>query len=690
MRAIRQSGPRSITGTEFVGNLQLRMKKYLLPLIILLGAVIRIAYLASIWNSPVLTVPIIDSGYYHTWAANLAAGVQGQQDIFFMSPLYPCFLAFIYKLTGPFPQAAAFVQVLIGILLIYLFYLLGKRLFHEDVGLLCALFAAFYRPFIYYEGVLLSATLILLLNACALLLLLRMRKAFLADILAGLLLGLSALARPNVLLFVALLAMAYLLIPSLGGRRRAGLIILGAALALLPVAYRNYQVGGKWVLTTAGAGMNFYVGNNPEADGTYREAPFLRSAEPQYEELDYRIEAAHRTGKNLDVAEASHYWLIQGLSFIQHQPLDYLRLLSRKFFLFFHRTEIPNNLSIYAALSFSGILHWIPLTFGILAPFGLAFWLLNLRNSRLLLAHVYSVSYLLATLLFFAASEYRLPVLLFLLPFAAAGINELWQCLREKRRLQAGKYLLLGFLFFLPINMPTAFTDTLMTPRMDYFNLGSVLQKQGRHQEAAAMLQRSLICDPNFAEAHRALGDSYRALGFREQAADEFLRAGLDPKKELEALDVEALFRKAQEQLNHHDSKGALQSCLEGLALSPDPPNYIYCNIAFLSLQVGDTAQALDYLKTAGESDPHEARVPYLKGIIAEGRRNWSEAVQQFTLALELKPDFDLARAHSALAYLEAGDKSAAARLIESLLGKAIEDQELADLVKQIAARAGY
>jgi len=77
--------------------------------------------------------------------------------------------------------------------------------------------------------------------------------------------------------------------------------------------------------------------------------------------------------------------------------------------------------------------------------------------------------------------------------------------------------------------MPTRFTSSLASPRMDFFNLGSVLQKQNRHQEAIGLFKHTLTLDPAFTEAHIALADSYSALGLRDAAAEEFRRAGLNP-----------------------------------------------------------------------------------------------------------------------------------------------------------------
>jgi 4-amino-4-deoxy-L-arabinose transferase-like glycosyltransferase len=669
----------------------------LLTLVLVVAAAARIGCLADLWNTPVTQVPVIDSEYYHVWAQELARGGERGSGVFFMSPLYPYLLSVLYRLFGAEIHIVLLLQAFAGIALVYLIYRLGLRLFSRAIGLISAFIAALYQPFIYYENMLLSAILILLLNAAALLLLLKEKPEKVHIFLAGLLLGLSALARPNVLIFVAVLSL-FLMYNAFRRRSQSGadgiirplMLLLGVLVILTPVLYRNLRVSGDWVLTTAGFGMNFYAGNNPDAEGIYWEAPFIRSAEPQFENEDYRLEASRRTGKNLSVNQTSRYWFTQGIHYIVSNPLDYLKLQLTKLFLFFHRTEIPNNLSIYCVRDFSTWLPGIPFVFGIIAPFGFAWWLRGINNMKLAIAHLYGLSYLLGTLLFFAASEYRLPVLLVLIPFAAAGFLDLLKNVKHRRWKSFAAQFLLTVFFALPVNMSTAFTDSIASPRMDYFNLGSVLLKQNRNAEAAAMLQRALFINPHFKEAHIALGDAYHALGQYDQAAEEFRRGGLDPESELRILNAEELFTEADSQAMFGDYEGAYQNYRNGIAGHPNPPVYAYYNLAFLSLQLGDTTRALEEAKTAVELFPEEPKVHYLQGWIEENLGDWDTAFRAYQRALELNPVFHLARARAALTSLKKGDRERAARLIEPLLGVHLKNPELKELVNNIAEQVGY
>src|ERR1043166_8256102 len=76
------------------------------------------------------------------------------------------------------------------------------------------------------------------------------------------------------------------------------LFFAGCSLVLLPVLWRNHQVGGEYALTTS-IGQNLYQGNNPyNTGGSYGNLPFVRNS-PVFEEEDYRTEAETRVGKDL-------------------------------------------------------------------------------------------------------------------------------------------------------------------------------------------------------------------------------------------------------------------------------------------------------------------------------------------------------------------------------------------------------
>ena len=115
---------------------------------------------------------------------------------------------------------------------------------------------------------------------------------------------------------------------------------LGLALVLLPVAARNYAVTGGFYLTTSQFGPNFYIGNNPAADGTYMSLRPGRGA-PEFERQDATELAERARQRSLTPGEVSSV-----LDRTGHAPSsragrrDWLALVGRKFALLWNRGEM--------------------------------------------------------------------------------------------------------------------------------------------------------------------------------------------------------------------------------------------------------------------------------------------------------------------------------------------------------------
>ena len=136
---------------------------------------------------------------------------------------------------------------------------------------------------------------------------------------------LLALLRENVLLVAPFLA---LLVWARGRPRRSRLARdlvcspAGWRCRLLPVAARNAALGGGFLPTTYQGGVNFYIGNNAAADGTYRPLvpgpadPGVRAREP------WRLAEAAR-GRTLTAAEVSRFWFAgAGVGAPEHPPVS--------------------------------------------------------------------------------------------------------------------------------------------------------------------------------------------------------------------------------------------------------------------------------------------------------------------------------------------------------------------------------
>ncbi|HJM58888.1 MAG TPA: tetratricopeptide repeat protein [Planctomycetota bacterium] len=606
-----------------------------------LALAMRLVHLALVGGGPLFDVLIIDSAYYHERGVAIASGQGAGEQVFFMAPLYQYFLGGLYSVFGPHPLAAALLQAVGGAATAVLAAQLGTRLFDRRTGLAAGVIVALYTAQIFYDGALLTASVIQLLNVGALLLLVTgLAQGSRPDRLgrlaaAGALLGVSALARANVLLFLPLL------LPAIGIARSSlrnallpwAIVVLGTVGALLPATVRNAVVAGELVVTSANAGMNFYTGNHADAGGVYDPPEFLTSSEPVHERDDYLAEAGRRLGREVSPSEASRFWLSEGLDQIAAEPGAALSTVGQKLFMWLNRVEAPTNLSFYFARDHSPLL-WLPLNFGILAPFGLL-GLLLLRDRRFAILYAYLLAYLATCLVFFVSSEYRLPVVPILAVFgvqAARRLTDGWRGEGDLRRTATAATVGLVALFTV-CNWETDGTRQLRSRRLDYLNFATAYTRLDELEKAETMLEASLAIDPDLMPAREKLAAIYRATGREAEAAA--LSAGLS---------LDALLARAHQALEAGDTTGAEVLYREVLTLDPPDPSRIWTRLGRCAELAGEPGEAADHYRRALLERPANlrARVGLARMLVdldeTEAARVELEAV------LEKQPDHREAR----------------------------------------------
>ncbi|MCP5066498.1 MAG: glycosyltransferase family 39 protein, partial [bacterium] len=247
-----------------------------IAIVLLVAIVVRLIYLNDLGSAPFYHYPIGDSKIYHERALDIAGGdLVGREAYFHSSPLYPYFMAAIYRIAGPSITAVRVVQILIGSLNCVLILLLTRGMTGKRRGppLVAGLMAAVYGTFVFFDADLLMIPLVLCFG-CASVLLLARGAGALRLLTAGLLLGLAALGKPNVLLFapVALLWIFTEFQRTIQWKRwlPAALFTAGVVVAVLPISIRNYIVSQDLVLVSSNAGVNLYIGNHEGTDGVFR------------------------------------------------------------------------------------------------------------------------------------------------------------------------------------------------------------------------------------------------------------------------------------------------------------------------------------------------------------------------------------------------------------------------------------
>ena len=621
-----------------IGAVRLGREKAILGAILTAALGVRLAYLYQAVDTPLFDVLLIDSEFYDRRARAIVAGDWLGDQPFFMNPLYPYFLAAIYALLGAEYWWVGVVQAVLGTGSCYLIYALGRKLWRPQIGLLAAGMAAFYQPYVFYDGALLTAAPITFLNLAALYCLAHAQGAARWLWGAGLLLGLSAMARPMVLLFVAGVAGWFVAQWGRRGWRQWGWVVVGCGLVVGVVAWRNYYVGGEWLLTTSSAGMNFYVGNHPEASGIYAQVDFLPSAEPDLERAAFIREAKARTGRALTPAQASRFWLAAGLRFVAENPLAYLALQGRKLYMFWNGVEAQNNLSLYLARDFVPLLRWCVLGWGLVAPLAVAGWAASRRS---VLLDLYLASYLAACLLFFTSSEYRLPVVPVVLLYAACWIAHVATWARGGARRRLLRSGLLVALVALPINYRDAGAERLTRKRVDYYNFGTLYQRRGAWAASERMFREALRIDPSFAPAATGLA---AVLARREDGRAD-LKRGLERFGAGEYEAAIAAFSLAAPSPGRHNNLGlcyyrlgqwsdAIEHFHQALALDAGYAR-AHFNLGLVYAKQGDDQAAADAFAAALELDPNHVQAHYRRGevLVRSGRPRQAEVHWAFLSA---------------------------------------------------------
>ena len=168
------------------------------------------------------------------------------------TPLYSLFLAGLIQAVGPSLDRLLTIQHLLGLATIGLTYLVGRLTFGPVAAGVAALAVAINGSLLTMEHLLISEALytpLLLAALAALVGAVRTRRPALW-LLAGVLLGLGTLCRPLGIgvLLVVLVVLPFTAIPRAGLLRGGGLLLLGAAICVMPWIIRQALVHDRAVV----------------------------------------------------------------------------------------------------------------------------------------------------------------------------------------------------------------------------------------------------------------------------------------------------------------------------------------------------------------------------------------------------------------------------------------------------------
>src|SRR2546421_2369772 len=294
-------------------------------LVFLAVFILRLWALVRLTHSPLLLPTRGDMHFYNDWAQQILQGQFVQHLAFYGLPGYAYLLAFFYKLFGQNPFVPGLLQVTLDAGVALLIYQICIDIFAAVrstsstsprlIGVIAALGWAFFVPAQAYSVVLMPTAWFVFIFWFVVWRIVRrdnIPSAWECFLLATLV-GLTATAVATILAVVPLIFAALVLKsrqPNFSARSLTLpviLLVLGIALGSSPCWIHNYFIAKDPVVLSAHSGINFWIGNNPEANGYPRFPPGLRAGQAAI--LQDSIDQAElNAGHPLKHAEVSRFW----------------------------------------------------------------------------------------------------------------------------------------------------------------------------------------------------------------------------------------------------------------------------------------------------------------------------------------------------------------------------------------------
>lgn len=384
-------------------------QKVALCCIVVAAFAIRAGFAASCDKG--FSLELSDQHVYRALALKLKQGEQYQSDhgYAYRPPLYPLFLWAVYSVAPSSWLSGKMAQALLDAATVALIFIIGRRLFSLRIGLLASAIVAIFPTLIVFSAQLLTETLFMFLQTIAVILLISAYDCGrpLTASLLGAVSGLAALCRPFFLLF-PFFAFLWLFFFSHNAKSRvatsSAIMFAAMLITLSPWTIRNYLLFGQIVPLTTHGGLDFYLGNNPLADGRFTVLPEHRE----------RM-------RGLDEVELQKEGLREGLRHIRQNPGRILLLDIKKFLLFWAPYSHPVDM-----------VSWITLI--CLAAPGLVLSRSGWRRNYIPTLPVLSV--IAASIVFFADPRFRVPTIPLFGLYAALTMEKILEEMRDVHKLK--------------------------------------------------------------------------------------------------------------------------------------------------------------------------------------------------------------------------------------------------------------
>ena len=473
---------------------------------------------AYIFSDPFARVSFSDGELYERAARNVLAHPLWGSEPLYLQGLYAYLLAAGIAPTGSL-LGGLVLQLMAAALGLLAFGAAARTCFGPRVGLLSLIVLLSAFDLAFYENKYLSVSLGI--SACMFAVWAAARAAARPSVLRttawGACLGLAVLGRGNLLLALPGCAVgAWLMVRSdpqpcstkLGVRNVLALL-LGCALAVLPMALRNLHVTGELsVFPSHAGGIPFYIGNNPHANGRWNTAGGLLSGQVANE----RHELIRRLGLNaadqhLD-AEIGAELYRRAFAFIRAEPARWLGLETRKLWDTLGNHAFVRDYDRLGERELLGLAEPSGLPFGIVLGLGVLGLGLLAKQARdnPIQAPVFCtlVSLLLAclaaNLAWFTSAQNRAPLIVPLAFAAGPALEALRQRARSRTPSEGAQHLPRALLWLAALSASQAFYPRIAEQQhpssTHYYNLANVEEELGQNSAALTHYARASELSP--------------------------------------------------------------------------------------------------------------------------------------------------------------------------------------------------
>ena len=459
------------------------------------------------------------------------------QTPFSSSPFYTLWIGILNSYCGLNGDIIRWIQFILGLLSVFLIVRIGSEIWNPKTGVVAGLFYGCLSPPLLYESDLVTSSLEIMLVLVTLSTILAAARKTLPYhfIIAGLMMGLATLIRPNLLLLIFLVVIwLWVTIKKKAFALNCiALFGLSAAAVIAPVTLFNYWRSGELILVTVSGGSVFYSSNNYRAEGlgysppqslTELESEIMKKGSETFpvEHDLFKYLAERASGRTLSYREMSSFYYDESYYFLKKSLFHGIYLFISKFFYLFNNYEVLDTASlINAGFRIKRIFPFLP-GFGLVSLLGLMqICRFRRRNSGEWLLILFIIPHVLTGAMFYVNGRLRVSMIPFMAILAAVAVFNLIQQIKNSRSKIGIKIVWITGIAIFVYGQNSVIRNHKLeaTPAFLHTMKGLAFFKSGWLVDATQEYESAVASNPLGAlEAYGYLSEIYRLQGKIEQA----------------------------------------------------------------------------------------------------------------------------------------------------------------------------